>query len=115
MKKEHVLKTLSKLDLPHVTPLSRKKAYVIRWHHTTMVIQITHFHKTGIVFRALSQAPGYREITRTGKILYGSISSHKFKEATLADILCHMGTGTHYMSDYMSDTKTLLKHHSQDL
>ena len=115
MKKTDVLKTLTRSVRSDVKPLVRKQAYIIAWHCHSMIIQITHFHKGGIVFKPLSVAPGFQEANRTGTIRYDQIHQHNFRPATIHDITCNMGTGTRFMSDYYGDTKNLLAKHGTEL
>ena len=115
MRKTDVLKTLPLAIRLHVEPLVRKQAYIIEWHRQSMIIQITHFHKKGIVFKPLSVAPGFREASRTGTLRYDQIQRHKLRPATIHDITCNMGTGTRFMSDYYGNTKNLLSKHGTEL
>jgi len=115
MKKADVLKTLLPEEQRLVEPLVRKKVYFINWHHKEMLIQITHFHKAGIVFKPLSTVPGFNKVTQSGKIRYIYIKRHQFRAATIHDITCNMGTGTRFMTDYYGDTKNFLKNHGLEL
>ena len=115
MKKSDVLKLLTPAIRLHVEPLVRKKAYIIDWHGQDMIIQITHFHKDGIVFKPLSTAQGFRKATQTGRIQYRNVQIHNLRPATIHDITCSMGEGTRFMSDYYGDTKNLLDKHGTEL
>ena len=115
MKKTDVLKTLTRSVRSDVEPLVRKQAYIINWHRQSMIIQITHFHKKGIVFKPLSTAPGFRTTSRTGMISYQNVYQHRPRPATIHDITCSMGEGTRFMSDYYGDTKNLLDKHGTEL
>lgn len=115
MKKQDALKNLPGYVRKDVEHLERKKAYIIDWFRDTMIIQITHFHKNGIIFKPLSTASLFSQETRTGRIRYGNIRSHNFRPASLHDITCAIGRGTRFMSDYYGDTKNLLKLHGTEL
>lgn len=115
MKKSDVLKLLPAFIRPNIEPLIRKQAYIIEWHGHEMIIQITHFHKMGIVFKPLSTAPGFRTTSRTGMISYQNVYQHRPRPATIHDITCSMGEGTRFMSDYYGDTKNLLDKHGTEL
>jgi len=115
VKKSDALKTLRPEVARYVIPLERKRAYFIQWHHKEMLIQITHFHKTGIVFKPLSTVPGFNKVTQSGKIRYPYIKAHQFRPATIHEITCSMGTGTRFMTDYYGDTKNFLKNHGLEL
>jgi hypothetical protein len=114
MKKSDVMK-----KNPHygteIANLERQKPYIISWHGCDMIIQITHFHKRGIVFKPLSTVRGFRFTERSGRIDYESIPRHNFRPATLHDINLNMGTGTKFMSSYFGDVKTFTRNHGHEI
>jgi hypothetical protein len=105
----------NKALIKEINQIKRLCPYVIDWHDETMIIQVTHFYKLGIIYKPLSIPAKYDKPTKTGRIRYERLSNHKPRLATIHDLNLHMGRGTRYMSAYFSDVKTFQRNHSQEL
>jgi len=115
MKKQDAIAGLPKRLQEAVAKLERRVPYIIDWHGTDILIQITHFYKKGIHFKPLSITTGYRWPNRQGTIDYVQVIKHNFRKAKLDDLPLYMGEGTQYYAEYFSDVKVFKKNHGHDL
>jgi len=115
MKKLDAIKDLPKYLRDEISKLDRRCPYIINWRGHELLIQITHFYKTGIHYKPLSAPHGYKFPRRQGTIEYLAVPRHNFRKAKLEDLPLFMGEGTRFYTEYFSNTNVFSKNHSTEL